>query len=250
MIACRYTRLLGQPLAKVFAESSLIRPLTHDDTCTFYLSDCGAEFSRDDLLDLATSSSRLNHPFAAIVSGRNYPSNNNSNNNNSNNNSNSHNINNDKSNASSSPSPSSSSSSTFLSKSWQHRPPRDCHLADRLLGPDCAQEMKWIPNKALEAMPLACITLSRDPKKVFLQPAGLFSSEELSLAADAAAVPFCDLPSLPRGPVYFSINSEYERLLGVSPHDCRLRMEPFGWHALWHVASLDDAKRLSKAFFG
>jgi hypothetical protein len=46
------------------------------------------------------------------------------------------------------------------------------------------------------------------------------------------------------------MNREYERLLGVSPADLRLRLEPFGWHTLWHVASLDDAILLSQGIFG
>jgi hypothetical protein len=59
--------------------------------------------------------------------------------------------------------------------------------------------------------------------------------------------PYCDVPVSHEGPVYFSINREYERLLGISPNDLRMRMEPFGWHAFWNVASLDDAKTLSQA---
>jgi hypothetical protein len=35
-------------------------------------------------------------------------------------------------------------------------------------------ELSYLPNPVLDLLPLACLTLSRDPKRVFLQPADEF----------------------------------------------------------------------------
>jgi hypothetical protein len=129
MMMCRLTRMVGRQFSEILCQSSLIRPMSHDPICPFHLSESGASYRHDH----DDSSFSFSAPSTSTKA-----------------------------------SPSSTESNVNDSERKRQQEaiydgaaPSTCYLSDRVFGRN--KELSYLHNTTLDMLPLATLTLTRDP---------------------------------------------------------------------------------------